>query len=103
MRQWRERKCTNFETVAKGDSNPDSLDCASDILPLSYRVPPIRTTSLTIFTTSLTTGTTPSFWRTANIVAIFKKGSNMSTENYRPVSLTSVVCKIESISSIATL
>ena len=32
--------------------------------------------------------------RTANIVAIFKKGSQKSTENYRPVSLTSVVCKV---------
>ena len=47
-----------------------------------------------IFTTSLTTGTTPSLWRTANIVAIFKKGCTMSTENYRPVSPTSVVCRI---------
>ena len=35
-RQWRERKCPFFETVAKGDSNPGSLDCESGILPLSY-------------------------------------------------------------------
>ena len=26
-----------FETVAKGASNPGSLDCESGILPLSYR------------------------------------------------------------------
>ena len=38
-RQWREQKCTFFETVAKGDSNPGSLDCESGILPLSYRAP----------------------------------------------------------------
>ena len=37
--QWRERKCPIFETVAKGDSNPGSLDCESGILPLSYRTP----------------------------------------------------------------
>ena len=36
-RQWRERKCPIFETVAKGDSNPGSLDCESSVLPLSYR------------------------------------------------------------------
>ena len=35
-RQWRERKCPIFETVAKGDSNPGSLDCESCIVPLSY-------------------------------------------------------------------
>ena len=28
-RQWRERKCPIFDTVAKGDSNPSSLDCES--------------------------------------------------------------------------
>ena len=36
-RQWRERKCPIFETVAKGDSNPASLDRVSGILPLIYR------------------------------------------------------------------
>ena len=38
-RQWRERKCPIFDTVAKRDSNPGSLDCESCILPLSYRAP----------------------------------------------------------------
>ena len=37
--QWRERKCPIFEMVAKGDSNPDSLDCETGILPLSYSTP----------------------------------------------------------------
>ena len=37
--QWRERKCPIFETVAKGDSNPCSLDCESGVLPLSYHAP----------------------------------------------------------------
>ena len=36
-RQWREGKCPIFQTVAKRDSNPGSLDCESGILPLSYR------------------------------------------------------------------
>ena len=31
-------KCPIFETVAKGDSNPGSLDCESGVLPLSYCV-----------------------------------------------------------------
>ena len=41
-RQWRERKCPIFETVAKGDSNPGSLDRESGILLLNYRAPLMR-------------------------------------------------------------
>ena len=33
---WRDRKCPNFETVAKRDLNIGSLDCESGSLPLSY-------------------------------------------------------------------
>ena len=29
----------NLRTIAKGDSNPGSLDCESGVLPLSYHVP----------------------------------------------------------------
>ena len=35
---WRERKCQNFDMVAKGIQTPGSLDCESGVLPLSYRV-----------------------------------------------------------------
>ena len=48
----------------------------------------------TIFQCSLNTGTLPSDWRNANITPVFKKGDRHSAENYRPVSLTSVPCKI---------
>ena len=40
-RQRREGKCPIFQTVAKGDSNPGSLDCESGIPPLSYRAPSV--------------------------------------------------------------
>ena len=42
--QWKEGKCPIFQMVAKGDSNPGSLDCESGILPLSYRAPLPRVT-----------------------------------------------------------
>ena len=37
-RQWRGRKFPIFETVAKGDSKPGSLDCKSGILPLGSTI-----------------------------------------------------------------
>ena len=40
------------------------------------------------------TGTLPSSWTKANVAAIFKKGSRTDPADYRPVSLTSVCCKI---------
>ena len=39
-------------------------------------------------------GIIPADWRTANVCPIFKKGAKSSPGNYRPVSLTSVCCKM---------
>ena len=36
----------------------------------------------------------PSEWKEANVTPLFKKGSRNKSENHRPVSLTSIVCKL---------
>ena len=43
---------------------------------------------------SLTEGIVPEDWRTANVASIFKKGDRSKASNYRPVSLTVIVCKL---------
>ena len=47
-----------------------------------------------IFRESLRVGETPDDWKKANVTPIFKKGSRNEPANYRPVSLTSQVCKV---------
>ena len=58
-------------------------NCAATIaLPLSL-----------LFTISYNTGTIPNDWKLANVVPIHKKGSKNNVENYRPISLTSLIMK----------
>ena len=53
------------------------------------------TTPITyIFSTSLRCMTLPSEWKHANVSSIFKKGKKTVPQNYRPVSLTCILCKI---------
>ena len=46
-----------------------------------------------IFLKSLEPGEIPKFWELANITALRKGGDRGDPGNYRPVSLTSVLCK----------
>ena len=64
---------------------PRVLQEASDILcaPLSI-----------VFMRSLEEGVVPDDWKRANICPIFKSGSRMIPGNYRPVSLTCIICKL---------
>ena len=43
---------------------------------------------------SLEDGMVPLEWKEAHITPLFKKGSRNKSENYRPVSLTSVIWKL---------
>ena len=54
----------------------------------------ISTQLAKVFNLSLEEGIVPSEWKEANITPLFKKGSRNKPENYRPVSLTSIVCKL---------
>ena len=47
-----------------------------------------------VFNLSLKEEVVPFEWKEANIIPLFKKGSRNKSENYKPVSLTSVICKL---------
>ena len=47
-----------------------------------------------IFDKSMSSGCVPQDWRDGNIAPIFKKGSKRDPGNYRPISLTSIPCKV---------
>ena len=47
-----------------------------------------------IFNCSIRTNKLPKDWKKANITAIFKKGKKSDVNNYRPVSLTCIICKL---------
>ena len=46
------------------------------------------------FQASINQGSIPDEWKEANVVPIFKKGDKNKAVNYRPVSLTVVLCKV---------
>ena len=72
---------------AAGDDNmvPSILKAVNEEIAL-----PVAT----IFRKSLDTGSVPRDWRSANVTPLFKKGNRHQVSNYRPVSLTSQICKI---------
>ena len=47
-----------------------------------------------VFNMSLQGGIVPLEWKEANSIPLFKKGSRNKSVNYRPVSLTYVICKL---------
>jgi len=47
-----------------------------------------------LYQKSYETGTLPNTWTHATVCPIYKKGSRTLPENYRPISLTSIPCKI---------
>lgn len=71
-------------------SGPDNLP--NRVLKMTADV--ISPVLTSIFTQSLESGQLPQDWREANVTPLFKKGDKHLAENYRPVSLTCVCCKL---------
>ena len=71
-------------------TGPDAIptrflhDFAAELAPIMTK----------LFQLSLDTRKIPDDWREASIVPVFKKGERQLASNYRPVSLTSVSCKL---------
>jgi Reverse transcriptase (RNA-dependent DNA polymerase) len=47
-----------------------------------------------MFTSFMSVGSIPSAWKTAVVTPVFKKGASSDPSNYRPISQTSVFCKL---------
>ena len=47
-----------------------------------------------LFNKCFSTATMPKIWKTANVTALHKKGSKTDRSNYRPISLTCILCKV---------
>lgn len=65
-----------------------------DLNNISFCASSLKVPLEIIFKKSYATGEVPSILRKANITPLFKSGCKNIMSNYRPVSLTSIVCKI---------
>ena len=79
-----------IHVLKPGASGPDKIgprilkELSSQlILPISM-----------IFNKSLTESIVPNDWKLSNVTAIFKKGDKTDAGNYRPISLTCMICRI---------
>ena len=64
-----------------------------DLIPARFlheMAEPLSAVLSFIFQQSLDSGTVPDYWKTANVVPIFKKGDRGLASNYRPVSHTAL-------------
>ena len=75
-------------SCGRGLSNPN--------FSMGYRIHPYLAHDplFLIFKSSLHAGVLPDTWKIANVSLIFEKGNKYFRENYRLISLTSVVCRV---------
>jgi hypothetical protein len=79
-------------TKLKTDKSPGPDQIHPRVLKECYRAMKIPLTL--IFRKSLEEGQVPSHWKDAHVIPIHKKGRKKLPNNYRPVSLTSIACKL---------
>lgn len=74
----------------KTSPGPDGISTKLLKLTSQYSAPLLSL----IFQQSIDTGCVPDDWKSAFIIPIFKSGDSSLPSNYRPISLTSISCKL---------
>ena len=78
------------------DLNPHKAAGSDELKPLVLKevreviAPMLRV----IFQRSIKAGRVPRDWNDANVCPLFKKGDKSAASNYRPISLTCILCKV---------
>ena len=90
--------CINLIDISKLLSNlqPNKADGPDEIQPIVLKELQSEISSIIqlIFERLLATGEVPSDSNKANVSPIFKKGVKSDPANYRPISLTCILCKV---------
>ena len=77
---------------------PIKYSCGPDEIPTAFLKTLHNVLALPlslIFQNSLNSGNLPNVWKCANIVPVYKgNGTKFKVDNYRPISLTSTICKV---------
>ena len=78
------------------DLNPHKAAGPDELKPLVLRElrEVIAPMLVVIFQRSIETGRVPKDWNDANVCPLFKKGDKSIASNYRPISLTCILCKV---------
>ena len=71
-------------------SGPDKISARV----LKQLAPVISSILTTIYKRFYETGEIPQDWRSADVTPVYKKGKKSDPANYRPISLTSIPCKL---------
>lgn len=78
-------KLTDNKAIGPDGISPRVLKQCAESISLYLHV---------IYTKSLSSGALPDDWKIAHTVPIHKSGSKKDVTNYRPISLTSIPCKL---------
>ena len=79
------KRINPYSAMGPDDIHPRILKEAANVLALPL---------FSLFTDSLLTGVLPAAWKQAHVTPIYKSGDRHSPASYRPISLTSIPCKI---------
>ena len=83
--------------IIRNIKSKNKLSCGPDGYPaklLTALAPVIAEPLSQMYSSFLSVGKMPSSWKSAIVTPVFKKGSSSDPANYRPISQTSVFCKL---------